>query len=144
MALPYLKIEPEQALQILDECIVSGYQIKDKINEEYFANKDKVAQFISTWRLSANEWADRTRQKISGVFVSQKELYNFRDAPLSPLMRSNTNVDWNAIINQITARINKLNEYDKDIHSRFNIKFEVIGRDKIVQNGVEGKITISN
>lgn len=144
MALPYLKIQPDQAIQILDECIVSGYQLKDKINEEYFSNKDNAAQLISPWWQSANQWANSTIQKLSEAFVSQKELYNFRDAPLSPLMRVNTNADWNGIINQLEARIGKLNEYDKEIHSRFNIKFEVIGRDKIIQNGVDSEIVINN
>lgn len=144
MALPYLKIEPDLALQVLDKCIVDGYQLKDKINGEYSSQKDKVPILVSGWRQLVDQWTNSTLQKLAQVFVSQKELYNFRDAKVSALMRVNTNIAWNSLINQLEARISKLNEYDKDIHERFNIKFEIVGRDKITQIGNKGEVVINN
>lgn len=144
MELPYLKIEPEGALKILDECIVSGYRVKDKITEQYFSNKDKANQLISNWKQLAIDWAQATIDKLAEVFVSTKELYNFRDARPSPIIQINTNRLWNGIINKLEAQINKLNEYDKNIHERFRINVTVVGRDYIYQQSGKGSIKINN
>ena len=143
MAIPYLKIEAEKAIQILDNCIVSGYQIKDKITQEYYAEKAKADEKITEWQKMANDWTDNTIHELSRVFISQKELYNFRDAHILPLRISNTNIKWNNIINHLQARIDKLNEYDSYIRNQFNVKVEVVGRDKIIQTG-DGKVKIQN
>ena len=76
MGIPYLKIQPEEAIQTLDNCIVSGYQVKDKITHEYYEDKTKVDKQISEWRKIANDWANETIRKLETVFISQKELYN--------------------------------------------------------------------
>lgn len=145
MGLPYLKLQPEEAIRLLDHCIVTGYQVKDEINNEYFNDKSNVTdEKIVLWSEKSKNWANETLQTLAIIFVSLKESYNFRDAPTSPLMRNGTNVKWNGIINQIEARISKLNQYDTDIRTNFNIKVEIVGRDKIVQSGTDGQIEINN
>lgn len=144
MALPYLKLPPEKSLLIIDECIVIGYRIKDQIIEEYSQNKSSVNdEKVSAWQLLANKWANESIEKLGSVFVSQKELYNFRDAQV-PFGATSENIQWFSIIAQMQARINRLNEYDAYIHQRFNVQVEFIGRDKIVQQGANGKIEIKN
>jgi len=144
MGIPYLKIQPEEAIQELDKCIVEGYQIKDKITQEYHTERAKADERIPEWQRIANDWLNNTIQKLETVFVSQKELYNFRDAHISPLMISNTNIKWNNIINRLQARIDKLNEYDVYIRNQFNVKVEFVGRDKIVQSGDNSKVETKN
>lgn len=144
MGLPYLKIEPEDAIQVIDDCIVSGYHLKDKINQDYFADKTMVGQRISDWKKISQEWSRKVIEKLGNVFVSQKELYNFRDAPTSGMVRVGTNIEWNGIVNQIEARIGKLNEYDRYIREQFNIHIEVVGRDKITQIGNDAKTETLN
>lgn len=145
MGLPYLKIQPEEAIRLIDHCIVTGYQVKDEINNEYFNDKTNVTdEKISRWDAKSNSWANDTLKILATIFVSLKESYNFRDAPTSALMRNGTNIKWNGIINQIEARISRLNQYDTDIRTNFNIKVEIVGRDKIVQSGTDGQIEINN
>jgi len=145
MILPYLKLQPEEAIRLLDRCIVAGYQTKDDISTEYFNNKSNVTdQRINQWVLKANTWANNTIESLKTIFVSLKESYNFRDAQASALVINGTNMQWNSINNQIEARIQKLNQYDADIRSHFSIKVEIVGRDKIVQSGSESQLEINN
>ena len=48
------------------------------------------------------------------------------------------------IIDHIKARIDRLNEYDRYIRDEFNVKVEVVGRDKIIQQGDNPKVEIKN
>jgi len=142
MALQYLKVPPENALQILDECIVSGYQIKDKINKEY--SKETINdEKLEGWRQLVFKWLNECIQKLDRVFISQKELYNFRDAQ-PPFGVTSEDVRWHGIIASLQARIDKLNDYDRFIHDRFNVKIEWIGRDKITQIGDNPTVTTDN
>lgn len=70
MGLPYIKIQPEEALQVLGNCIVSGYQAKDKITREYYSDKQKADENIAGWQKIATDWANGTIQKLGEVFVS--------------------------------------------------------------------------
>lgn len=145
MSLPYLKLQPEEAIALIDKCIVAGYQVKDKINEEYFADKSNVTdEKIQNWSEEARKWANKTLQELDTIFASAKESYNFRDAPISALARNGTNIKWNGIVNQIEARIQKLNQYDAEIRTHFNIKVEIVGRDKIIQSGDSPQVEINN
>ncbi|OGD99463.1 hypothetical protein A3J17_01715 [Candidatus Curtissbacteria bacterium RIFCSPLOWO2_02_FULL_40_11] len=91
----------------------------------------------------ANDWANDTIKKLGEVFVSQKELYNFRDAE-PPFGATSENVHYVGIVSRLKARVDKLNEYDSYIHNQFNVKVEVVGRDKIVQVGDSAKVEIKN
>ena len=143
MGLPYLKIQPEEAIQTLDGCIVRGYQIKDQITQAYYSDKTQAEQKIPEWQKMANDWANDTIQKLGGVFVSQKELYNFRDAE-PPFGATSENVRYVGIVSHLKARVDKLNEYDSYIRNQFNVRVEVVGRDKIVQVGDGAKVEIKN
>lgn len=145
MGLPYLKLEPEEAIRLLDHCIVSGYQIKDEINSDYFQNKSNVKdEKINTWQEKAIQWANDSLKTLEVIFVSLKESYNFRDAQVSIGVISGTNPKWNSIIKQIDARINRLNQYDTDIRGYFNIQVEIVGRDKIIQSGNKNHLETKN
>lgn len=143
MGIPYLKIQPEEAIQILDDCIVGGYQIKDKITQAYYSAKEKADENITEWQEFSNDWANNTIKKLETVFVSQKESYNFRDAP-PPFCATSENVQYVGIVSYLKARIDKLNEYDAYIRKQFNIKIEVIEGDKIIQQGDNSKVEIKN
>lgn len=145
MGLPCLKIQSEEALRLLDRCVVAGYQTKDAIISEYLSDQRNVTnEKITQWSEESKKWADETIQTLAIIFVSSKESYNFRDAPTSALYRDGTNAKWNGIVNLIESRIQKLNEYVKDIRTNFNMQIEIIGRDKIMQLGNDGNIEICN
>lgn len=145
MAIPYLKSQPEEAIQILDKLIVDGYRLKDQINTEYKSKRMNLDQnIIDTWKNLVNDWTISCINELKTIFVSEKESFNFRDAAISPTGINGENIYWNSINNQISARIGKLNEYDQFIVQHFHINIEVVGRDKIVQNGYDAAINISN
>jgi hypothetical protein len=151
MGLPYLKLFPEEAIKTLEECIVLGYQVRDQIIQQYNsltgAENPTLLQpanhHIMGYQKLADEWGNSTLQKLDNIFVSQRELYNFRDAQ-APTGATSANVHWFEIIHKLKARIDKLNEYDRYIRDEFNVKIEYIGRDKIVQNGDKGTVEIKN
>lgn len=143
MGIPYIKIQPEEAIKVLDECIVEGYEVKDKISQEYYSDKTTADKKIGTWSEQSREWTNNCLQKLGNVFVSLKELYNYRDAR-PPFGATSENVHFIGIIDMIEARIGKLNEYDRFIREEFNVKVEVVGRDKIIQKGDNPKIDIKN
>jgi len=143
MGLPYLKVEPDAALKVIDECIVAGYKIKDEISNEYHGNKEGADAKIEEWRQRGWQWAVDTMNKLSEVFVSEKELYNFRDAN-PPFGATSENVQYFGTVQTIKARIDKLNAYDEKISQNFNVHLEVVMRDKITQIGDNGTIKTKN
>lgn len=143
MGLPYLKTQPEEAIKTIDDCIVKGYQIKDKICEKYYSDKTKVNEHIADWQKMSNDWTNETIARLEQVFVSQKELYNFRDSE-PPFGATSEDVQFVGIVSRIKARLDKLNEYDAYIRNEFNVKIEVIGRDKIIQSGSDSNVEINN
>lgn len=143
MGIAYIKVIPEEAIKILDECIVEGYQVKDKISQEYYSDKAGLEGKIGSWQQLSNEWTNNCLKRLGDVFVSLKELYNFRDAR-PPFGATSENVRFIGIIDHIKARIEKLNEYDRYIREEFNVKVEFVGRDKIIQQGDNPKVEIKN
>lgn len=145
MALEYLKIEPEEAVRLLDDCIVKGYQAKDNIDSNYFKNKSTITdELINQWNEVAKKWISDTLIELSIIFVSLKYSYNFRDAEISPLIRTGENRIWDRINKLLAGKIRILNQYDSEIKTHFNIKVEIVGRDKVVQSGNESKLEIKN
>lgn len=143
MGLPYLKVEPDEALKVIDECIVAGYRVKDEISNEYHNDKEGAQAKIDDWRKRAWSWATETIENLGKVFVSEKELYNFRDAR-PPFGATAENVQYVGIVDTMKARIDKLNAYDEKISQNFNVHLEVVMRDKITQIGDNGTIKTKN
>lgn len=145
MELPYLKIEPEKAIQLLDSYLVQGYQKKDQINSEYNQNKATITpELINKWDQIATQWSQQTIMGLQNIFVSLVNAYNFRDAEISPFIIVGENKDWNNIIKYLDSKIKILNQYNAEIKTYFNIKVEVIGRDKVTVSGSNNKLKIKN
>ena len=150
MPIPYLKIQPEKAVGIIEKWIVEGYKIKDLIVLEYNQVKPRLGEnsftndTLEKWSGWVNKWTNECIQELAGIFVSQRELYNFRDAK-PPFGVTNENVRYVSLIDNISARINRLNQYTEFIFQQFNIKFTVkAGRDSIIQMGYSPKMEIKN
>jgi hypothetical protein len=99
---------------------------------------------LPRWQEQAKQWASRAISQLNKVFVSEKELYNFRDAPTSSSYKVGWNMDVCGLINVLDARITKLNAYDDNIRNNFKVSLEVVMRDKIIQTGNNGKIQTKN
>lgn len=150
MPISYLKIKPEKAVTILEKWIVEGYKIKDMIVLEYtefkprFGDNSFTNETIEKWREWVKKWTNECIKDIAGVFVSQRELYNFRDSR-PPFGVTSEDVRYIGLVDTISARISRLNQYTEFILQQFNIKFTVkAGRDSIVQIGHDPKMEIKN
>jgi hypothetical protein len=143
MGLPYLKVEADEAIAIINQCIVAGYKIKDEITNDYHNDKENAQAKIEEWRKHSWDWAVDTMNKLSDVFVSEKELYNFRDAS-PPFGATSENVQYFGTVQTMKARIDKLNTYDEKISQNFNVHLDVVMRDKITQIGDNGTVTTKN
>jgi len=138
-----LKIEARAVVPLFDGCLVAGYRVKNEINAEYFQSKSTVTdEKISRWQKMVNQWTKETIEVLSATFVSAVESYNFRDAQASPLVAAGTNLRWNGVINQLEARIGKLNQYRSEIGALPAML--VVCRDVINQIGQENETSIKN
>lgn len=141
-------MEPEKAIKIIEDCIVSGHKIKETIRKEYYSYINKSErlllpeEILQTWQDKALLWANEVIDKLADIFISEKELYNFSD-PNRNYGGTNENVKYFGVVEDIRARIDLLNEYDKYIREKFNINVEVVFGDKITQKGNDGRIKIN-
>src|SRR6266487_3491862 len=95
MSLTYLKIEPEQAVTVLNELIVSGYELKDKLVAEYknLPQRDAPGGTEGTvppdtraaWTQQQVDWATGTFYKLQAIYLSVAEAYKFKEAQTLPL-----------------------------------------------------------
>lgn len=144
MTLTYLKIEPEQAVTDLNELIVSGYQLKDKLVAEYgiLTHRDKPGgreaivppETRAGWTQQLLDWAKNTVQKLQDVYLSLAEVYKFKEAQTLPMMNSQFDNRFYSQLLMLQARLDILNGYKDFIFQHSNIQI-VAGRDANVQIG---------
>ncbi len=147
MGIPYIKVEAEVAVRILDELVVQGYKLKDNINSAYRDDPNMTPQSMVHWHWRVIEWSTHCWMELKGIFVSQKELFEFRDAP-SPFDKNSGNLSvrsamWNCSIKTIEGHTSKLMEYDRYIREHCEIKVEIVHGDKITQKGTRNSIEVN-
>jgi hypothetical protein len=145
MGIPYLKISAEESYQILDNLVVEGNRIRDGIITAYGhfgQNPDAVPQTeIKNWQKEANDWCMKTINKLTTVFVSESDLYEFRDAQ-PPFGASSANPDYVTVIRKMKARLDKLVGFRNTIRDRFEVNLEIVGGHKITQIGADNQANI--
>ena len=107
MQLSYLRVEPPVAVRILEECLNEGYQLKDTLEHDYFVTqKEHVTQEkMKAWRQKTSDWTNTTLQKLAGVFLNQRQQYNFRDAPIPITRRSGVSADYDNLIHVLQGEL---------------------------------------
>lgn len=147
MALEYMKVTPEEAVPILEECLVKGYQLKDALEGEYVTARGSAqgvsGENVSKWHQDLREWTNNSLTKLAEVFVTPRQQYNFRDAKTSGFHRVGVNIDFDNIINHLQARIDVLNGYIEFIFQHGKVTI-ISGRDTNVQMGDGNKQEVKN
>lgn len=143
MSLEYLKIAPEEAVKVLEEQIVKGYQLKDDLHKDYSQDSNISGERITAWRERLNSWTQDVIQKLQDIYLGVRQAYNFRDAKKDGLTRININVDFENIIKTLQSRIDILNSYTDFIFNHANISITA-GRDANVQIGNQPKMEVKN
>jgi len=143
--IPFLKVDIVSAVEILDECILAGYKLKDEIAIEYNKVKQRVTvQEMSDWQSESRNWVNNCLNKLQQIYVSPREAYNFRDVKTTRwLISSTANKDYVDIIDMFEAKIKLLNDYLSFILQRPNVLF-YSKRDLFVQFGSDSKQEVKN
>jgi len=117
-----IKIDPKTALEIIDRRIVSGYEKKDTIGEDFRKNGDPVTnELVDKWNKIRLDWINETLEELGTIFTSETPLYNFRDAH-PPFGTTSLDVRYSVIPKDFDAKLRKLNEYLEFIQVNFNVK----------------------
>lgn len=141
MAKAFLKVPPEDALQILEGCIVAGYRLKDVIMSNYRSDKENAQENIKNWQRDTSAWVEDTMKRLNDIYASEKEAYNFRDSETSGLYREGYNVVVSSIENHMMARLKTLNRFYDFILQQSNVQISA-GGDLIMQIGHNPKAEI--
>lgn len=141
MAKAFLKVPPEDALQILEGCIVAGYRLKDAIMSDYRSDKENAQENIKNWQRDTGAWVEDTMKGLNDIYASEKEAYNFRDSETSGLYREGYNVVVSSIENHMMARLKTLNRFYDFILQQSNVQISA-GGDLIMQIGHNPKAEI--
>lgn len=147
MALEYMKVTPEDAILTLEECLVTGYQLKDALEKEYAdarsSEQGASKENLTKWHHDLNDWTNTSLKKLSEVFKTPRQQYNFRDAKASAVHRIGVNMDFDNIVNHLQARIDVLNGYIEFIFQHGQITI-IAGRDVQIQKGEGNKMEVKN
>jgi hypothetical protein len=146
MGVPYMKVEGDEAYKVLDSVIVTGNKQRDVIvvaYRQFEGSPDSVpSEKIVEWKKIALDWADDVWGKLEAIFISEAELYEFRDAE-PPFGATSANIHYSSIVLKMKARINKLTEFRNNIRDRFDVHLEVVQGNKIVQSGAFNSAKVS-
>ncbi|MFH0943200.1 MAG: hypothetical protein V1810_03440 [Candidatus Beckwithbacteria bacterium] len=141
----FLKVDVAEAVEILDRCILDGYQLKDKIEAEYKNIKHNISvEKLTDWQNQSSSWVGNCINKLQQIYVSPRESYNFRDAKNErDYIPFTANPDYLTIIDMFEAKIKFLNECLNFILQRPNVLF-YSKRDLFVQFGPGTKQEVKN
>lgn len=150
MSLPYLKIPPEETIEILEKWIIKAFRIKtwmENARNEFartslWNENSRVIEAANNWQKELVSWFQGCESDLFKIYVSPREVYNF--GGLSSFVYSDKDMAYTTILNAIDSKIAILNKYTDFIFDRFNIKVSVqADRDAIVQTG-QGAFTEVN
>ncbi len=149
--MPYLKVEPEEAVQILDRLVIKAYRIKIWIengHDEYQRNakwteNSRVIESIQEWQKTLSGWFQEAESDLLKTYVSPRESYNF--GTLTFAEYTNSDAEYKNLLSDIDAKIAILNKHIDFIFDRFNIKITVqAGRDANIQTGRNAVMEVKN
>ena len=133
-----IKIDPKSALERIDRHIVSGYEKKDVVADEFAANDHQISEeLLEKWGILKRDWIVGTIEALEGVFVSEAPLYNFRDAHAS--FGVSTNPRYTGVLGDFDAKIGKLNEYYQFIQVNFDVKAV-----QITVSGTQNRVNVNS
>lgn len=143
-----LKVTPDEAVQVIDECIVSGYRLKASITAEYRqlekqTRGEVIKNLLPDWRKRTSEWTTETIGKLQSIFISDRYAYEFAETQGGAMYSVGENSDWNAQTNLILARVATLNRFDNFLKQNFEIHFKYIAGNNYETHGQDSPIHTS-
>lgn len=142
VAVPILKVTPEEAIHTLDQCTVDGFKLKQSITAEYRSFKTQTDPNFHTdhaipgWQERLREWMRDVAAKLEAMYISQKYAYIFAETTdHSALSLIGENDKWYSLMKTLQARIDVLIEFENFINQNFQVHYEVVLGDKYQQDG---------
>ncbi|HSX07001.1 MAG TPA: hypothetical protein VLG92_04740 [Candidatus Saccharimonadia bacterium] len=147
MSLPFLKVSPEEAIALIQEMILAGYRLKDRVNAEHeqarIVSQDAVVAAAPGWSREFTAWINESLAKLDDIYESQVYAYNFRDANTSNGLVMVGNTVRSDVILGTHSRIEKLNEYERFIREHVTVEVSA-GRDIYLINGDGANVKTKN
>ncbi len=146
MALAYLKINPEDAVKVLEACFSKGACLADQLESEYreVVNGDMVPdEKLQEWEQKSLAWAVETNRKLSDVFLHERQQYNFRQVKPTAMMRIGINTKFDKTTYTLKARLETLNSFIDFIFQHGNVSI-IAGRDVNIQGGTNNSMEVQN
>lgn len=144
MAIKYLEISAEDAVQALTKIIEEGYEIKIGMDTEYSNTKQEkggidnssVIECVTKWETKANDWFRRAMDDLLKIYTSKRMSFEFREAQPPMGFQSNTdNLIWFTVSRSMGAKLDKLNNFDDYIKREFRVEIEYVAGDKFEHYG---------
>lgn len=154
MALTYLKIEPEKAIIVLNQLLVSGYRLKDKLvyeykelhgGSDYYRSVDGAVppETRKGWTDQLVTWATDTFNELQNIYISPAEAYKFKEAQTLPLSSQEFDTRFYSQLLMLQARLDTLSSYKDFIFQHSPIQITA-GRDAYVQTGNNPNAEVNN
>lgn len=145
MTVEYTKTSSEEAYKNLDQMIVEGFKLRDRlINENNSADENPSSEMIKSWRDAYRTWYNNCATRLLNIYQSERESLTFQHESGLEYYVSGRHPECNTLITKIDVRIKLLRENIKLLTSRFPIIFRA-GRDNNVQlGGISNKQEINN
>jgi len=144
MAIKFLEVPAEEAVQALTKIIEEGYEIKIGMDTEYSETKrqkggidnSSVIECVDKWEIKTNEWFRRAMDELLRLYTSKRMSFEFRESHPSLGLRSDAdNPKWFTIRRNMAAKFDKLNQFDDFIKREFRVEIEYIAGDKFEHHG---------
>lgn len=112
MAIQFLRVTPEQAVETIQECAQKGYATKLVIQKEH----DEVGplnitdSMVTGWIKRINDWTEETRHILLNIYTSPNYMYKFLETTPN-LISTGEEQRFVGLRHGLLQRVEKLNEY---------------------------------
>ncbi|OGV93781.1 hypothetical protein A3B57_03890 [Microgenomates group bacterium RIFCSPLOWO2_01_FULL_47_10] len=138
MTVNFLKVQADEAVAVLDSCIVAGYELKRSIDSEYYESREN-GQFqtnattrLNGWRKRIRTWVVNTQQKLNTIYISPRYAFDFEETVGTSHVIVGQNIEWCSLSDRIRTRIDRLIQFDDFIKQEFYIEY--VAGDKVEGN----------
>ena len=114
-----LKTSHNAARERINEIIVSGNILLDKVTGEFHSAKDagtfREEQHLPQWKDEYIDWLHRCLASLQDTFPTPMEAIKVKNAPAGAPVKGTANVKWAALTNEIKAKLSALDAIIKSV-----------------------------
>lgn len=143
MAIKFLRVSPEEAVEAVRDCISGGWKLREKLLEEYYSiDTESRSHNLDKWNQDSKKWIDKTYKRLKKIYFSNVEPENFRNHRAT-FAEIGMSFDYGNIVIRLEGKIDSLNQLYIFIFQHSNILINAKG-DVMFQYGDNSKIEVKN